>query len=166
MRPGRRTRPPPRPPTTTSPGRSAAPRTWWPPTARWHASGWPPATLSGSFCWTFSCRTGAHGPHRRRTTMDEHRSALLVLQRTVAGGASDAAGVSAAELERALVHVASCEGCGRRFDVAETAAWLESREDTQAMAQVPVDPAALFERALTAAVSYTHLRAHETRHDL
>ena len=85
--------------------------------------------------------------------MDEHRSALLVLQRTVAGGASDAAGVSAAELERALVHVASCEGCGRRFDVAETAAWLESREDTQAMAQVPVDPAALFERALTAAFS-------------
>jgi len=85
--------------------------------------------------------------------MDEHRSAQLVLQRTVAGGVSDAAGATAAELERALAHVALCEDCSRRFDVAETAAWLESREDTQAMAHVPVDPSELFERALTAAFS-------------
>src|SRR5665648_1092931 len=136
MRPGRRTSPPSRPPTTTSPRRSAAPRIWWPPTARWRASGWPRATPSGSSCSTSSCRTGAQGPYPRRATMDEHRSAQLVLQRTVAGGVSDAAGATAAELERALAHVALCEDCSRRFDVAETAAWLESREDTQAMAHL------------------------------
>ena len=98
--------------------------------------------------------------------MDEHRSAQSPAARARArhGRASKAgrvatrlataaAAVDPAELERALAHVASCEECGRRFDVAETAAWLESREETQAMAQVPVDPAALFESALTAALS-------------
>ena len=96
--------------------------------------------------------------------MDEHRSARSVLQRALAGGtvegaatvagiATPAAAVDPADLERALAHVSSCEECSRRFDVVETATWLESREETQAMAEVPVDPGAIFETALTAALS-------------
>ena len=95
--------------------------------------------------------------------MDEHRSAQLVLRRAltrgrlegvaIGGVATAAIAVDPAELERALAHVASCEHCSLRFDVAETAAWLESREETHVMAQVPVNPTELFERALTAALS-------------
>ncbi len=90
--------------------------------------------------------------------MDEHRSAQLALRRALArgtadGGATEAAAIDRAQLERALAHVASCEECGRRFDVAETLAWLERREETHVMPRVPVDPAALFESALTEALS-------------
>ena len=105
--------------------------------------------------------------------MDEHRSAQLVVQRALVCGAvagsvtgsavavaeadravagAEGAAVTSAELERALDHVASCEQCSRRFDLAETAAWLESRRETHTMTQVPVDPLSLFERALTAAL--------------
>lgn len=89
--------------------------------------------------------------------MDEHQSAELVLHRALARGTRQgvtalAAAMDRAELERALAHVASCEECSRRFDVAETAAWLESREEANAMARVPVDTQELFERSLTAAL--------------
>ena len=90
--------------------------------------------------------------------MDEHRSAQSILQRALAHGtlegvATAVAAVDPAELERALAHVASCGECRRRFDVAETSAWLGGREETHAMTQVPVDPAALFEAALTVGLS-------------
>jgi hypothetical protein len=90
--------------------------------------------------------------------MDEHRSARSILQRALAGAALEGVAgadfiVDPAELERALAHLASCEKCSHRFDIAETTAWLESREETQTMAQEPVDPVALFESALTAALS-------------
>jgi hypothetical protein len=90
--------------------------------------------------------------------MDDHRSARSILQRALVGGAvpglaKAAVAVDQAELERALAHVASCEECRLRFDVADTAAWLESREETHGMAQAPVDPPVLFERSLTAALS-------------
>ena len=91
--------------------------------------------------------------------MDEHRSAQSILQRALARGTRSRASRRSPprsippQLERALAHVASCEECSLRFDVADTAAWLESREETHAMAQAPVDPAALFESALTAALS-------------
>jgi hypothetical protein len=90
--------------------------------------------------------------------MDEHQSAQSILRRALVHGtregiATVAAAVDPAELEEALAHVASCEECSHSFDVADTTAWLESREATHAMAQVPVDPAALFESALTVALS-------------
>ena len=90
--------------------------------------------------------------------MDEHRSAQSILQRALAHGtlegvATAVAAVDPAELERALAHVESCDECSRRFDVAETSAWFGGREETHAMTQVPVDPTALFEAALTAGLS-------------
>jgi hypothetical protein len=90
--------------------------------------------------------------------MDEHRSAQSTLQRALARGtlegvAKAAVAVDPAEVEQALAHVASCEECSRCFDLAQDAAWLESREETAPMAHVPVDPPALFESALTAALS-------------
>jgi len=90
--------------------------------------------------------------------MDEHRSARSLLRRALAHGTrggveTTAAVVDPADLERALAHLAACEECRRRFDIAETAAWLESREGTHPMAQAPVDPLSLFESALTAALS-------------
>ena len=90
--------------------------------------------------------------------MDEHLSARLVLRRALArgtleGAATAATAVDPAALERALAHIATCEECRRRFDLAETAAWLESREEAHAMAQGPVDTAQLFARALEAALS-------------
>ncbi len=90
--------------------------------------------------------------------MDEHRSAELVLRcalvrGTLEGLSEAAAAVDPVALEGALAHVASCEECRRRFDIAVTAAWLESREEAHAMSDVPVDPAQLFESALTTALS-------------
>ena len=85
--------------------------------------------------------------------MDDHRSARKILQRALAGATADGAPVSAAELERALAHLAACEDCARHFDLAEMAAWLEGREESHQMAGDEVDPLELFERALTAALS-------------
>jgi len=77
----------------------------------------------------------------------EHRSALSTLQRALAG-----APVDPGDLAHALDHLTSCKECSRRFDVAETVAWLRSSKETRVISQEPVDPAALFESALTAAL--------------
>ena len=102
--------------------------------------------------------------------MDDHLSTRRVLQRSIAGGVVGAAAsgrdqatgasakgapVSAAELERALAHLVACDECARDFDVAAVVTWLESREASHEMANVPVDPEALFKRALTAALSHS-----------
>lgn len=80
--------------------------------------------------------------------MDDHRSARSALEHAVVGAA-----VAAGELESALAHIAACGECARSFEVAETVAWLESREETHEMANVPIDAEELFERALAAALT-------------
>jgi hypothetical protein len=84
--------------------------------------------------------------------MDEHAWARRVLQGAIAGAAARGAPASADELEQALAHISACDDCARHFDIAETAAWLESREESHEMANVPIDPETLFEGALTAAL--------------
>jgi hypothetical protein len=85
--------------------------------------------------------------------MDEHRSARSMLQRALVCGLlgtdSPPGAVDSAALEQALAHVTSCDECSSRFDFAQTVALIESMEKTQDMAEEPVDPAALFESALT-----------------
>lgn len=74
----------------------------------------------------------------------DHRTVERVLQRAVAG-----LSVDDAALEAALEHVDACEVCGPRFELWRADAFTEGRS----MAEVPVEPTALFARALTAALS-------------
>jgi hypothetical protein len=76
--------------------------------------------------------------------MVDHRAVEHVLQRAVTG-----LPVAEDELESALVHVESCAVCARRFEVGRGEASTEEKD----MAERPVDPTELFERALTAALS-------------
>ena len=99
--------------------------------------------------------------------MDEHQSALLVLARALACGlgagrreeaaqavdAPTAAAVNPDEVEVALAHLAGCQDCSSLIDLAETLALMEGGHETPAMTSAPVDPGALFESALTAALT-------------
>lgn len=74
----------------------------------------------------------------------DHGTVERVLQRAVAGLA-----VSEKDLEAALDHAETCEICGPRFELGRVDASTERTD----MAEVPVEPTALFARALTAALS-------------
>lgn len=74
----------------------------------------------------------------------DHRTVERVLQRAVAGLA-----VSEKDLDAAFAHAETCEICGPRFEVGREDASTERKD----MAEVPVEPTALFARALTAALS-------------
>jgi hypothetical protein len=74
----------------------------------------------------------------------DHGTVARVLQRAVAG-----LPVGDSELETALEHVEACEVCGPRFELWRADASTEGRS----MAEVPVEPTALFARALTARLS-------------
>lgn len=92
--------------------------------------------------------------------MSDHRSAQRVLQMLVTG-----ATVPERELDEALAHVASCDECAAQFEVSGMLAWTECEEEPPAMDDMPIDPEALFERALSAALDdpdpMTRLRAAE-----
>jgi hypothetical protein len=75
------------------------------------------------------------------------RSARAVIQRAVTG-----APVSDTELEAALAHVAGCTLCEGRFDLAPLGSLSERTDDISEVAE-PAEPIAVFERALTAALS-------------
>ncbi len=70
-----------------------------------------------------------------------------VLQRALAG-----VPVGAGELDAALAHVAACAVCGRRFELERLRSYAE-RSDALADMAEPVEPIALFERALIGALS-------------
>jgi hypothetical protein len=74
----------------------------------------------------------------------DHRTAETLLQRAVAG-----LEVTDGELTEALVHARTCAVCGPRFELGRAQASSERKD----MAEVPVEPTALFARALTAALS-------------
>lgn len=74
----------------------------------------------------------------------DHRTVERVLQRAVAG-----LPVAEDELESAIDHAETCEICGPRFELRRADTSIEGTD----MAEVPVEPTALFARALTAALS-------------
>jgi hypothetical protein len=75
-------------------------------------------------------------------------SVRRLLQR-VATGAS----VSDGQLHEALEHMRDCASCRRLFELAREAAFPEERTFASDVPKIQLDPAALFERALTAAMS-------------
>jgi hypothetical protein len=90
--------------------------------------------------------------------MNEHQSALSIIERALVCGvdtssAADSSGIDAAAVDLALAHVATCDECGRRIDLAETLALIESDDEIPAMTSTPVDAGALFETALAVALS-------------
>lgn len=88
--------------------------------------------------------------------MVDHRTVEQVLQRAVAG-----LPVAEIELRRALEHVDGCAVCARRFELGRRMPSTEERD----MAERPVDPTELFERALTAALSEPELIARRRAAD-
>jgi hypothetical protein len=80
--------------------------------------------------------------------MDNHGSAREILRRAVLG----ASPLEAGELQWALDHVASCEMCSREFEVSGSRALTGGGKEAVEMTRLLIDPDAVFEEALVAAL--------------
>lgn len=93
------------------------------------------------------------------TTKPDCRSAEATIHRALVG-----ARVDKVEVDRALAHLADCEVCGPRFELASATAWKGREDQMQESAESGtagerVEPRELFERALVAALSETDATA-------
>jgi hypothetical protein len=80
--------------------------------------------------------------------MDDHRAVREILQRAVLG----ASPLEADELQWALDHIASCETCSREFEVSGSRALMGGGKEAVEMTRLLIDPDAVFEEALVAAL--------------